>query len=282
MVTRPSHRFKPSGRAQVRARRPRSYLLSDRWKAAAVYGLVVAVIGTALVVRLIIGGKPDLDEALCPRGVPAPTHVMVLLDPTDPFAAAEALAIQRTLQPYIEAMKPGERLSVWAILPQEGGAATRPLFSRCRPQDGTTANPLGANPEKLRKRYHEAFVAPLAQVMAGLAALPGAKTSPILAAVREIAAAPAFAHAQRRVLVIVSDMLEHSPEGSHYRRPYNGVVRAPSTPLVGLHDALAGVEAVVLQRTSTSTRPYQTTAYQQFWQAVMHAAGVASYHVQPL
>lgn len=281
MLHRAQARSKPYGQAYALPHR-RGRRLSDKRKALLVFSLVVLCIGTAMAVS-VLGRPSELDAFLCPHGSVMPPHVVVLIDPTDPLTPDEVYTVWRELQRRVEALKPGERFSLLAIQPQAQGLVTETLFSRCRPRDGTDANPLTENQAQLQKRYREAFEEPLALALKRLEELPRANTSPIMESLYEIATMREFAFARgaRRTLLLVSDLLQHTSKYSQYHQAASTVALPPSA-LADVQGVLAGVDVLVFLRTSTAMCPWQTPAHARVWETYMQQAGVASYQVKKL
>lgn len=280
MSNRAQARSKPYGQAYALPHR-QGRRLSVQRKALLMFSLVILCIGTALAVY-VLGRPPELDAFLCPRGS-VPPHMVVLIDPTDPLTPDEVYTVRRELQRRVEALKPGERLSLLAIQPQPQGLVTESLFSRCRPRDGTDANPLTENQALLQKQYREAFEEPLARALTRLGELPGANTSPIMESLHEVATLREFAFVPgaRRTLLLVSDLLHHTPKYSQYS-PAASTGALPPSVVAEVQGTLAGVDVLVLLRTSSAMCPWQTPAHARLWETYMQQAGVASYLVKQL
>jgi hypothetical protein len=279
MSNRAQGRSKSYSQAYALSHR-RGRLLSAQRKALLVFSLVVLCIGTALAVS-VLGRPPELDAFLCLRSSVPPTHLVVLIDPTDSLTPDEVYTVRRELQRRVETLKPGDRFSLLAIQPQPQGLVTESLFSRCRPRDGTDANPLTENQALLQKRYREAFEEPLARALTRLGELPGAHTSPIMESLYEVATLREFAFVPgaRRTLLLVSDLLQHTPKYSQYS-PAVSTGALPPSVVAEVQGTLAGVDVLVLLRTSPAMCPWQTPAHARLWETYMQQAGVTSYQVK--
>lgn len=253
----------------------RTSMRSDGLKAAALFGIVAVILATVIFLR-VRGGGAQLDAALCDRNGPR-AEVVVLVDPTDLLSIAQAQMFRTEMANLRAGLRVGDRLRLVAIMPRDAASLTQEVFSRCLPPQGHYANPVTENPPKLQKRYIEHFEHPLEQAMASLTSLPRADTSPILAALYEVLRTPAYT-GRLRMLLIVSDLMEHTPEVSFYR--------VPQPPFSALRDslsvsqargALAGVEVIVLLRTGADTKRHHTEAHEQFWRGYMEHAGARSF-----
>lgn len=274
---------------------------TQQWKAVLLLSLVGVCLALVVGFKVARGSQPPLDAHLCELGKPLPAHYVVLADPTDPFSPAEANAVRTTIGRYKETMKPGERLTVLAIMPDSASLRLQEFFSRCRLDEGRQANELYVNKARLQSRYREQFERPLDEAIEALTTVGRAQTSPVLETLYKISTLPAFEPqgTQRRALLIISDLLESSQELNQYQLykkapqqrkkgpqhsvpPYSWADVQQSPQVRGMQGRFAGVEVHVLLRTTMDTRPYQHEAHRQFWTTFFQTAGVASYQVQPL
>jgi hypothetical protein len=161
--------------------------------------------------------KPKLDHAsLCP--VSGPTGVtVVLVDTTDDLPETtqrEALGI---LDDLITNLPVYHKLDIRVL--DAAGSRSLSLFAKCNPGDGAGLSEWTANPLLARKRWIEGFEKPaLAAIKHSLASAKD-NSSPIMAAIQDIAleqfsAAPV--QGMSKSLIIISDMLEFTPDYSQY------------------------------------------------------------------
>lgn len=274
---------------------------TKQWKARLLLGLVGLCLALVVGFKVTRGNAPPLDGHLCEQGKPLPAHHVVLIDPTDPLSPVEANAVRTKLLHYKETLKPGERLTLLAIMPDSASLRLREFFSRCRPEDGTNANELYVNKGRLQRRYREQFEGPLKAAIKAVTTVGRAHTSPMLETLYKISTLPTFEPQATlyRTLLIISDLLERSQELNQYqlykkaphRRkkglqlyvpPYNWADVQQSPQVRSMQGRFAGVEVHILLRTKMDTRPYQHEAHRQLWTTFFQTAGAASYQVQPL
>jgi hypothetical protein len=163
--------------------------------------------------------SPKLDEAsLCPVTGPQGITV-VLVDTTDdlpPTTQQEALGI---LDDLIKSLSTYHKLDIRVLDVTKSRSLS--LFARCNPGDGAALSEWTANPALARKRWIEAFEKPaLAAVKHSLGSAKE-KSSPIMAAIQDIALDQFSAAAIRgipKALTVISDMLENTPDYNQYPR----------------------------------------------------------------
>jgi hypothetical protein len=161
--------------------------------------------------------KPKLDQAsLCPVTGPQGVTV-VLVDTTDDLAKTtqrEALGI---LDDLIASLPVYHKLDIRVL--DVAGSRSLSLFAKCNPGDGAGLSEWTANPVIARKRWIEGFEKPaLAAVKHSLASAK-ANSSPIMAAIQDIALdqfSAASVQGIPKSLIVISDMLEFTPDYSQY------------------------------------------------------------------
>jgi len=97
--------------------------------------------------------------------------------------------------------------------PLPGG---RIMFSKCNPGDGSNLSEITANPRLAHKTWMEQFHAPLEDALDKTMVQSEADSSPILSAVQRIVV-DRFEKGRPGRLIIVSDMIEHTPDYSQYK-----------------------------------------------------------------
>ena len=186
-----------------------------------------AILGVALTiiaVSLAGGGvyavhslkQKTFDPAtLCPLGGSQATSV-ILIDKTDPLTAAEKASASRLVAAEAGAVGRGDRITVRVLRQMDGTAGTvlDTTADLCNP--GAEANPLFENPKRVAARYESAFREPLDEALTSEQDAGSAPVSPIAQAIHESLAAMPENPGQRLKLILVSDLMEHTPEASAY------------------------------------------------------------------
>lgn len=174
---------------------------------------VFALFATAAMMR-----PPALDaETNCRLDRQDPAHTVLLIDQSDPFATNDLDWVSDLVEAEARSLPRHGRLTL--ILPD----AARPhepveTWSACTPGSGADANPLFQNPAMIDAAWTSGFHAPLkAKVKAALTD-KSAPASPLMETLYAVADRSDFAPSKKnRRVVIVSDLMQHSPEFSFYK-----------------------------------------------------------------
>ena len=219
-------------------------------------------------------------DSLCPtdRAVP---HTVMLVDRTDPLTEEHGRLLLETTERAIASLKLHERFSLFLIEGQAPAAPT-PVFSVCKPADGTDANWLYENKRLIRASYEERFGEPLSVSVRKLTEPAQAPTSPIMETIRNIAAVTEFAVAAgERTLIVVSDLLQNMPAYSHYRTNPDYERFRSSAYAASVRPDLAGVAVELVYLRNRKTQRRQGRAHLGFWEAYFADGGAAPVEVMP-
>lgn len=249
--------------------------------------LGVALIGAAL---LILGGlgaavfllrPPPIDaETLCRTDAPIAAHTLVLVDATDRLEPRHRRKLRAVMAQERARLAQYDRLTVMRInvrRPQEPTI----LFSRCLPRPPEQTNPLFENARVTHERWEEAFAGALDDALRSAQSSGPARASPIVAGLRAAAADPDFgAEIANRRLVLVSDLLEHDPEGfSLYAAgaDYASWLALPGSEAPDL--SRVALRIIPLDRPDQAAR--QAYAQERFWTAFFDATDADSLTIDP-
>lgn len=260
-----------------RARRRRRSSTGEGWKIAlgVLAGVVaLAVLGSMIWLNATVERPPALDAAtLCPTG-PALRHptdgaspiTVVLLDGSDALPDIAQLEVSKALTAVAESVPKGGLLDVRRLDPAH--ARGEVLFQRCNPGDGAGLSEWTANPEAARRRWLAAFREPVDAILAQGVPIADAETSPIMATIQGIAVE--YFHGRNdpskpNRLVIVSDMLENTPDYSQYRQPLDFAVFKASAAGRKFATELDGAEVTVYYVNRDRSGEADSGAHIKFW-----------------
>ncbi len=183
--------------------------------------LLLAVVsgGSLAYFYLSAPARPVLDpQSLCPVNGPQGITV-VLVDTSDDLPETTQREVLRQLDDMITTLPPLYRLDIRVL--DIAGARSRSLFSKCNPGDGAGLSEWTDNPRIARLRWIEDFRKPAAQAVKNSVAAAKANSSPIMAALQDIAIdqfSSAASQGVRKTLYVISDMIEHTRDYSQYPR----------------------------------------------------------------
>src|ERR1700690_1048043 len=165
------------------------------------------------------GPRPVLDpQTLCPVNGPQGVTV-VLVDTSDDLPETTRRELLGQLDDMITTLPPFYRLDIRVL--DITGVRSRSLFSKCNPGDGAGLSEWTDNPRIARLRWIEDFRKPAADAVKSSIAAAKANSSPIMAAIQDIAIdqfSSATSQSARKTLHIISDMIEFTKDYSQYPR----------------------------------------------------------------
>ncbi|WP_426433993.1 hypothetical protein [Bradyrhizobium genosp. P] len=163
--------------------------------------------------------RPILDaQSLCPVSGPQGITV-VLVDTSDDLSETTQREVLGQLDDMITTLPPFYKLDIRVL--DIAGVRSRSLFSKCNPGDGAGLSEWTDNPRIARLRWIEDFRKPAADAVKNSIAAAKAKSSPIMAAIQDIAIddfSSAASQNVRKTLYVISDMIEFTPDYSQYPR----------------------------------------------------------------
>lgn len=176
--------------------------------------VLAAIVG--IIAFWVVTQAPRTDpETNCRLDRRDPAHVVVLIDQSDPFRESDLQWVEQVLHNETNAVATYGRVSALALTstPYEPSL----LFSRCSPGSPEGVNEAFRNKAFVELEWRRQLFNPLMGVTREALVNLRQDRSPIAEAIVEIASRSDFTSAvpQRRI-VIISDMLQNSPDYSYY------------------------------------------------------------------
>lgn len=172
-----------------------------------------------------------------------PVHTIVLVDQSDPFNATDLDWVRTLLDGEARSLPRYGRLTL--VVPNSASPYDpAQVFTGCSPGSGTEANPLFQNPKMIQQSWERKFHAPLMATTDEALRDTVAPSSPLMEAMYTIADRPDFQPGvPSRRLILVSDLMQHSPGFSMYKSGADEAAWSDST-LADMRAGLEGVEVV--------------------------------------
>lgn len=182
--------------------------------------LLAIVAGGALAYfYLSAPARPTLDaQSLCPIQGPKGITV-VLVDTSDELPETTRREVLGMLDDMIASLPPFYKLDIRVL--DIAGVRSRSLFSKCNPGDGAGLSEWTDNPRLARLRWIESFRKPAAEAVKNSIAAAKANSSPIMAAIQDIALdqfSSAASKNAKKSLFVISDMIEFTRDYGQYPR----------------------------------------------------------------
>jgi hypothetical protein len=206
-------------------------------------------------------------ETLCPVAGSKST-TLIIIDKTDPLTEAEHIRARDLIASERNLVQRGDRITV-KLLQQRAGThdvVLDTIADLCNP--GADANPLFENPKRVAARYQSAFLEPIDNALESVADLGSAPSSPIARSIEatvESSIAPTLRHFK---LILISDLMEHSPEASAYTGTLSDAALRKLLP-DSIQNALkdAEIRVLLLKRTKYAS---QQDAAVKIWARFLH------------
>jgi hypothetical protein len=172
-----------------------------------------------------------------------PVHTIVLVDQSDPFNATDLDWVRTLLDGEARSLPRYGRLTL--VVPNSASPYDPvQVFTGCSPGSAAESNPVFQNPKMIAAAWERKFHAPLMLQADQSLRDTVAPSSPLMEAMYTLADRPDFQrHVPVRRLILVSDLMQHSPGFSMYKSGADADVWAES-PLADMRAGLEGVEVV--------------------------------------
>jgi hypothetical protein len=224
--------------------------------------------------------QPKFDsETLCPLSGPV-AATLIIIDKTGGLTPLEQDRVRAIVTSEREKLPSGAKLSISVLGRQEGEEQTtlRSVVGLCNP--GSEANLLVANPKRVLARYYQSFAEPVDGAMRAFTPQGSAPASPIAVAVRSVIERERSASTGKAKLILVSDLMEHTPQAS----AYDGSVTVTMMGKLISRDAQAWlrsaqVELMILPRASYTGRQRAAIAV---WRQFLKEIGSRDFIIRSL
>lgn len=237
--------------------------------------LMLLVLGGLASAAFFLRPPPTDPTTLCRTDIALSAHTIVLVDSTDRLEPRHRRKLRAVLAQERARLSQYDRLTLMRLNARHPQEPTI-LFSKCLPLPPERTNPLFQNARMIQQQWDQDFEHALDTALRSAQSGGAAPASPILAGLRAIAADPDYgAEIPHRRLVLVSDLLEHDPNGFSLYAPGATYAawraRAHSQPA-----DLSNVELRIVPLDRPENAERQTNALANFWPAYFDAANVAA------
>lgn len=258
-----------------------------RYSAKPKNNIPLMISAVSLIAVVIVSGVVGLSAApakrgadLCVHGAKPPTVVAVIVDASGEFSEVQQQAFLDRLQrafAYLSAPDSSERLIASETrvdvyeLATHVGQRLEPVFSMCAPAPLTGISAWVGNPRRIERDYQTRFEQRMLAVFQGLVGQPEADRSLILESIT--AASEQSFHGRletdRQHLILVSDLLQHSPVISFYRSgvgEFRQFASEASYNSVRPDLKRATFCTIIIARTNPTENRLQSTALLRWWE----------------
>jgi hypothetical protein len=246
-------------------------------------GILLAIVGL-VILGLLVGflwwlkkTKVVLDESSnCPVAGPRAVHALIF-DRTDPIFQQQAERIRQRMKELRESASFGTRFDIYTVEGDTKNLLT-PVLTICSLNRPEEANEFIENPELIKQRYEQRFVAVLERTIEELLRASSRPTSPIIESMKSASISSFGPFEQRKSpfrMTMISDMIQNTPVYSHILSEPNFTQLARSPAWRALQPNLFGAEVNILYLRSNqqrSGRLIQNQGHQIFWDQLISSS----------
>ena len=219
--------------------------------------------------------KVEIDkETLCPKSGPQEICI-VLVDQTDEFSTVQRSSVRQHLKAVRDEIPRHGLLELYAVGPVHK-ELLKPLFRLCNPGRGREIDPLIGNPGLVEKRWHEEFSTKLESVFEVVLTPTHSQASPIMESLQSLGVSafgdPSLTNIPKR-LIVVSDMLHHTPQYSQYSNPGDFQKFRATDYYLKVRPQLKDVQVEILYLRRTTRTGIQGEKHINFWESYFSDAG---------
>jgi hypothetical protein len=242
-------------------------------------GLLIAVIVVLIGVGFLYWhqtkARIEIDkESLCPKAGPKEVCA-VIIDQTDEFSTIQRAVLRQHLKAVKEEIPRYGLLELYGVGPVQN-ELLKPTFKLCNPGRGQEIDPLTGNPVIVERRWREEFSSKLENVFDVVLTPAHAQLSPIMESIQSVAISafgdPSLSQTAKR-LVIVSDLLHHTPEYSQYSDLGDFKKFRATDYYRRVRPNLKDVQVELYYLRRTTRYVTQGQKHIEFWQAYISDAG---------
>ncbi len=238
--------------------------------------LFAALITTAFVLK---GDEYD-PVSFCPKKITA--HTVIVMDKTDSLSASQQDFVSKYVIRAKDNLKTFEKLTIFTLT-ENSFIGSAPMFSKCNPGTGEFANQLYQNPQRIQSRFDELFAKPLSEIIDNMLADNTSSKSPIFEMIRELSFRDDFGdQIKDKTLIIISDLMHHTPEYSHYRNNYTYECFSKLPYAFEVEANLKYVKIKIVYLVKNKLEKVQGKKHLSFWKDYFYGMGVETVEVKKI
>lgn len=205
-------------------------------------------------------------------------RTVLLIDLTDEISFIQEQKLKNFMRTLAESQSANSipqytMLSVYLLSEDDTHQIPTPVVEVCNPGSGEGLSEFTGNPRLANKRFTERFLEPIDEAIGAIVRTQSAKSSPIIESIRGIsisafAASPQEGYEHR--LIVISDMLQHSANTSHYRDGQS-IEKLDSGRFKSDLGKVSRVDIKVIDRQSSSR--LQGKELVEYWREYFRASG---------
>ena len=214
-------------------------------------------------------------KTLCPIDTASPKYVALVFDKSDSYNKVQQHFLRRFFSEFKAGLVPGTQLSIY-VIDDIKDKQISPDFVVCAPRTGDDANAFYENPKRIRQRWQSQFEQPLDSAIDGFMQPGTSDFSPIMEMLQIVsltAFPPVDDGLAEKQIILISDMLHHTPEWSHYRGQMDFSDLQKSIYYQRINTDLQNAEVTILYVRRAGMEKLQNKRHAFFWADYIEAIG---------
>jgi hypothetical protein len=225
-----------------------------------------------IILSIALKGEAYNSETFCLLDKESP-HTIILIDKTDSLNKNHERFVLDYINKVKNRLEVYEKLSVF-VLTADSCIVPEPIFLKCNPGTGEGANELYQNPKKIKLKFDRFFSNPLWNVLEETLSDSTDDQSPILEMIRELSLRDDFSRdVPKRTLIIISDMMHHTANYSHYKCGVDYSAFAKTPYFEEVVSSLQSVDVKIVYLLRTKLNKVQGRQHLVFWGNYFQAMG---------
>ena len=240
--------------------------------------LVVAIIMLTIFVGLyanFVKSPIERSDDQCRKDGVVSIETAFIIDATDHFSESQAKRINLEVQDIIKSAEIDERFTVYVLDDKFSEANSKiPHIIVCNPGDAKGKSKLTNNLRRLNKNWDEKFYSQITSTIENLVGEGRANQSPILEII-EFASINTMSKskAKSKRMILISDMLHHNKEYSHYTSSHDFEEFKKLAYYVDIRPQLLDVNVKIFYLASSKNISLQKIRHANFWKNYVLNAG---------
>ena len=245
-----------------------------KWNRYLVAVLIVIIICVVSYVNFV---EPFIErtEDQCRKDGVVSIETAFIIDATDHFSESQAERINLEVKDIIESAEIDERFTVYVLDDKFSDANSKiPHIIVCNPGDGKGKSEFTNNLRRLNKNWDEKFYSQITSTIENLVGEGRANQSPILEMI-EFASINTMSKskAKSKRMILISDMLHHNKEYSHYTSSHDFEEFKKLAYYVDIRPQLLDVNVKIFYLASSKNISLQKIRHANFWKNYVLNAG---------
>jgi len=227
-------------------------------------GVLLLVVGLAAFFYYVEPAVKRDPETACRVDEEISRETIVVIDATDNFNVTQALRIKKEIGLMLSSAVIDERFSLYVL--DETINKKSQKFSVCNPGDGSNKSEITSNKRRLKKHWEDLFYNRFTNAVDELTGSHTAAQSPIIEMIKFVSVNTFLdSRATKKRLVIVSDMLHHTQQYSHYRGSPNYAKFSKTSYAMTMQPLLEGVDVQIFYLINEKHILLQNRGHIEFW-----------------